>query len=101
MAYHAQLFNWRKRNDIVQKGRTMHFISRDNTYCYFRYTDKSCIMVFINASEENREVPVSHYKEMLDKYGYKGVDVLDGSMVELREGLTIDGLSSMVIELKK
>ena len=101
MAYHAQLFNWRKRNDIVQKGRTMHFISRDNTYCYFRYTNQGCIMVFINASEENREVPVSHYKEILDKFGYQGVDVLDGSEVELREGLTIDGLSSMVIELKK
>lgn len=32
-----KLFQWRKGCEAVQNGRTMHFLSRDNTYAYFRY----------------------------------------------------------------
>lgn len=99
--YHAKLLHWRKTCPEVLTGKTKHFASHDNTYCYFRYLDNSAVMVFVNAASEAREVPVSHYKEVLDIYGYNGTDVLDGTLVELKEGLTVAPLTTMIIRLKK
>ncbi|MBQ0034288.1 MAG: cyclomaltodextrinase C-terminal domain-containing protein [Bacteroidales bacterium] len=100
-AYQASLLHYRQHSDILQLGKTKHFSSNDNTYCYFRYTADGAIMVFLNGSNEERTVPVSHYKEVLDIYGYKGTDIIDRSEVELQEGLTVDGLSAMIIKLHK
>lgn len=100
-AYYAQLLNWRKNEPILHQGKLTHFLSRDNTYAYFRYTDEGAIFVFLNAAEAEREVPVSQYAEILDVYGYTGEDILLGGTVELREGLTVEPLSAMVIKLKK
>ena len=99
LAYQMKLFNWRKGNEIIHKGKTMHFISRDNTYCFFRYTDKGCVMVFANAAEEEREIPIDHYKEILDIYGYQGFNIVDGTKVKLEKGMKIKGLNTIVIEL--
>lgn len=99
--YHSQLFKWRQNEPILHHGKTMHFISRDNTYAYFRYTQEGAIFIFLNAAEEERIVPINHYKEMLDIYGYKGINVLDGTRVTLAEGLKVAPLSTMVIKLQK
>jgi len=99
--YQSRLFQYRKTQPILHDGKMMHFISRDNTYAYFRYTDEGAVFVFLNAAEEEREITVSHYAEMLDRFGYKGIDVIDGSEVVLAEGLTVDPLSVMVLELRK
>ena len=35
--FNCRLWQWRKTSAAVQQGRTLHFLSRDNTYAYFRY----------------------------------------------------------------
>ena len=42
----------------------MHFLSRDNTYAYFRYDDTDAVFVFINNSRGKKQVPWSHYAEI-------------------------------------
>lgn len=99
--YHCAIFNYRRHSTPLQHGKLMHFISRDNTYCYFRYTDSEAVMVFLNAAEEVRHIPVAHYAEMLDRFGYKGIDVITGKSVSLTDGMDAQPLSALVLKLSK
>lgn len=98
----SRLLQWRKGEPAIWEGRTMHFMSRDNTYAYFRYLDEEAVFVFINASEEPRLIPVGHYSEILDKYNPHGVEILSGKELDLSEKeLKMEPLSAIVVKLKK
>ena len=100
--YQSRLFQWRKTEPIIHYGKTMHFITRDNTYAYFRYTDEGAVFVYVNASEENRTIPTSHYAEILSKYNAVGVDVITGETVDLsKSDLVAAPLTALVVKLEK
>lgn len=99
--YHTRLFSFRKTEPIIHQGKTMHFLSRNNTYAYFRYTDEGAIFVFLNAAEDERIVPIDNYKEILSIYGYQGTNIIDGTNITLSEGLIVPPLSSLVVKLSK
>ncbi len=103
--YQSKLFQFRKGEEVLHNGKTMHFMSRDNTYAYFRYNDEEAVFVFLNASDEPRIIPLDHYQEILSKYDPAGVDVISGKAYELRENprrkIKIEPLSSIVVKLTK
>jgi hypothetical protein len=80
----------------------MHFMSRDNTYGFFRYNDSEAVFVFANASEDSRTIPTAHYAEILGKYNPIGVDVISGNTYDLsRSDIVIPALTSIVVKLTK
>ncbi len=96
------LWNWRKHEPVLWEGKTMHFLSRDNTYAYFRYTDDEAVLVYINAGEEARTMPVSHYAEILSKYNPNGVLPLEHNRpVDLTVEQSVAPLSAQIIKLKR
>lgn len=98
--FQSKLFQWRKTEPILHIGRTMHFLSRDNTYAYFRYTDDGAVFVFANASEESRTIPTAHYTEILTRYNTTGINVLTGEKVDLsRTDLKVAPVSCMVVRI--
>ena len=100
--YQSKLFQWRKGEPIIHYGKTMHFITRDNTYAYFRYTDDGAVFVYINASEENRTIPTAHYAEILNKYNPVGQDIITDKTVDLsKKNLIATPLSAIVVKLNK
>ena len=99
--FQSQLFQWRKKEPVLHFGKTLHFLSRDNTYAFFRYNDQEAVFVFANASEEDREVPVSHYREILENYNPMGSDPLSGKKVSLIRPFKVPGLSTVVVKLTK
>lgn len=100
--YQRALFQWRKTEPILHTGKTLHFMSRDNTYAYFRYTDEGAVFVFANASEEPRTIPTAHYAEILTKYNTTGRDVLTGESVDLsREDIAVEPLSTLIVRIGK
>ena len=101
-AFQSQLFQWRKNEPVLHTGRTMHFLARNNTYAYFRYNDQEAVFVFANASEEPRIIPTETYAEILSKYNAIGLNPMNGETVDLssRE-LKVDGLSTLIVKLKK
>ena len=99
--FQSQLFQWRKKEPVLHEGKTMHFLSRDNTYAFFRYNDEEAVFVFANASEEPREVPVGHYQEILKNYSPIGMDPLSGKQISLYRPFTVKGLSTVIVKLKK
>ena len=98
----SHLLNWRKGEPAIWNGRTMHFMSRDNTYAYFRYLDNEAVFVYINASDETRLIPVEHYAEILPKYNRVGYEVLTNREIDFgKKELAVEPLSVIVVKLKK
>ena len=101
-AYHTRLFQWRKDEPVIHTGKTMHFITRDNTYAYFRYNENEAVFVYLNASEENRTIPTAHYVEILDKYNSVGIVIITGESLDLSKiDLVATPLSAMIVKLGK
>lgn len=99
--YHRRLLQFRHDEPVLHNGKTMHFIGRDNTYAYFRYTEDGAVFVFLNASEQEKSIPWSHYAEMLVRYNPVGKEVFTQSAVSLQDEYIVQPLSSVVIKLTK
>ena len=100
--YQKHLLQWRKSEPVIHTGKTMHFLSRDNTYAFFRYNADEAVFVFANASEEARTIPTAHYAEILNRYNAVGTDILTGETVDLsRTDLQAAPLSCLIVKLKK
>ena len=99
--YQSRLFQWRKGEEVIHTGKTMHFMSRDNTYAFFRYNDTEAVFVFANASEDSRTIPTAHYAEILSKYNPVGQDIITGETINLsQEDIVVGPISSIVVKLQ-
>ena len=98
--YVSRLFQWRKTKDVIHNGKTMHFMTRDNTYGYFRYDDNDVIFVYINNSLEPKSIPWSYYKEINE--GLKGgVNVMTGEACEVSDATVVAPQSVLIVEYKR
>lgn len=100
--FQSALFQWRKNEPVLHTGRTMHFLSRDNTYAFFRYNAREAVFVFANAADEPRTIPTTHYAEILGKYNAVGINPLTGAKIDLsRSDIEVPGVSTLVVKLSK
>lgn len=97
--FQSRLFQWRKGEPVIHTGRTMHFMGRDNTYAFFRYNTDEAVFVFVNASEEERVIPMDHYAEITGKYQPQGKEILTDTTVDMTKPCTIAPLSAMIVKL--
>ncbi len=98
--YTKTLLNFRKDSEAIQQGNTLHFISRQNTYAYFRYTDNETVFVYINNNDEPRQLPWADYAEITSKLKGNGRNVVSGEPVNDPASLVIPAKSSLIIEYK-
>ena len=96
----TRLFNWRKTKPVIHNGRTLHFLSRDNTYAYFRYDDTDAVFVFINNSRGAKRIPWENYAEITGSL-HEGRDVLTGEAVTIDGTTKIGARRSLVVEFKR
>lgn len=99
--FQSRLFNWRKDEKALHVGKTMHFLARNNTYAFFRYTDEEAIFVIVNANKESQPVPTANYKEILGKYNPEGFNPLTGEKIDMREPLKVEGIGWMIVKLHR
>lgn len=95
--YTARLFSWRKETPVLHHGRTMHFLSRDNTYAFFRYDDTDQVFVFVNNSDSAKNIPWSHYSEIAR--GSRGTDIISGETVTLSDETIVQAKTITIIKL--
>lgn len=100
-AYQSNLFQFRLNETVLHTGKTMHFLSRDNTYAYFRYNDDEAVFVYLNASDAEKTIPACTYKEILSKYNAKGTDIISKREINLEDNAVVAPLSSVVVKLTK
>ena len=98
--YVSRLFQWRKTKDVIHDGKTLHFMTRDNTYGYFRYDDDDVVFVYINNSNEPKNVPWTYYSEISE--GLKGgTDVLTGQPCEVSDATVVAPQTALVVEFNR
>ena len=117
--YNRRLWQWRKNAEVIHRGRTLHFIPRDNAYGYFRYLTagddnapdarvSKAVFVFINNSDTDRQLPWSYYDEFTPRLAplagdnpaaaAKGTDVLTGQAVTLSDTTVVPAGGTLVVE---
>jgi len=98
--YASRLFQWRKGKEVIHNGKTLHFISRDNTYGYFRYNDTDAVFVYINNSRGKKHVPWSYYSEISD--GLKnGRNVITGEPVTVSDETVVGPRQVLIVEFSR
>ena len=96
----SRLFQWRKTKDVIHNGKTVHFMTRDNTYAYFRYDEDDVVFVYINNNLDPVTVPWSYYSEINE--GLKGgTDVLTGEPFEVSDATVVAPKTALVVEYKR
>lgn len=98
----AKLFNWRKNKEVIHSGKTKHYMPQSNVYVYFRYNDTESVMVILNANPEKQTFKLDRFAESLNGFT-SGKDIISDKVlpININGEITIDGKSSMIIELKK
>ena len=95
-----KITNWRKSSTIIHEGKLTHFVPEDNIYVFFRYTDSEAVMVVMNRNEETKSIKRDRFKEFLDKYT-TGVNVMDGSTIDVKSDFEVGPKKTAVFELKR
>jgi glycosidase len=95
----AKLFHWRKSKSVIHLGKTTHFAPENNVYVYFRYNETETVMVIINNSIEKQTFKTNRFTERTKNYT-SGKDVLTDTSFDLKNDITIDGKSTLILELK-
>ena len=96
----SHLFQWRKTKEVIHNGKTKHFMTRDNTYAFFRYDENDMVFVYVNNSLEPKNIPWSYYKEINE--GLKGgVNVMTGEPFEVSDATVVAPQSVLIVEYKR
>ena len=96
----AKVFNWRKSKSVIHNGKLKHYLPENNVYVYFRYNDTESVMVVVNNSKDKQTFKLDRFKESLGSYS-SGKDIISDANFDLKSELTIEGKSSLILELKK
>lgn len=95
--YARKLFQWRKGCRTVQEGGTLHYMTRDNTYAYFRHSEESVIFVFVNNSLEDKKIPWDTYYEI--NYGLsEGVDIVTGETLTVGPETVVPPKTALIVQ---
>lgn len=98
--YVKRLTNWRKEAKVIHEGKLTHFIPENNTYVYFRHTENEAVMIVMNRNEKEMVMTRDRFAEILDQYSY-GINVMDGSSINVMEDFQVGAKQTAVFELKK
>ena len=95
----SKLLNWRKSKDVIHFGKMKHYVPVNNVYVYFRYNQSESVMVIINNNPESQTFKTNRFAESIQNH-LGGRDIISGKMFDLKNDITIDGKSVLVLELK-
>ncbi len=92
------LFQWRKSQPLIHRGKTLHFIPQNEVYVYFRTLNKKAVMVVVNASKEAQKIDLRRFNEVLHAFT-KGKELFSSKELILNVPLSILSRDSQIIEL--
>ena len=95
----SKLLQWRKTNDAVHFGKMKHYVPENNVYVYFRYTDTKSVMVVLNNSSKTQTFKTHRFQESIQNYT-AGKEILTGKTIDLKNEMTIEAKSVLIIELQ-
>jgi neopullulanase len=97
--YVKTLANYRKNTTALQSGKTTQYVPEKGIYVYFRYDDKSTVMVVYNSNKTDATATTERYSQRIGDFK-KAKNVLNGETIDIST-LTLPAKSTMVLELSK
>jgi neopullulanase len=97
-AFVTNLLQWRKNMPVIHTGKLKHFAPTDGIYVQFRYNDRQKIMIILNKNKELKTLNLSKFKEILSP-NFTAKDVINQKNVEVKNSLTIEGDSPLILEI--
>jgi len=91
---------YRKRSTALQTGKFMQYLPQDWVYTYFRYDDKSTVMIVMNTSADERTVDPQYFSERTAGFRM-AKPVTGGESKTLSDKWKIPGKSIWILELSK
>ena len=98
--YIRQLALYRQKSDVLQTGKLTQFVPEKDTYVYFRSNEKGTVMVVMHYGEQTQNLWMGRFAEMLQDYT-KGMDVMSGKEISMKQPLQLEPFSINIIELRK
>lgn len=93
-----KLLKWRKGNKIISQGKMKHFMPVQGVYVYERSLDGKSVVVVMNGSNKDVELPMERYAEILRDKNI-GKDILTDRVIPLGDKLSLKAKEVLVIEL--
>jgi glycosidase len=97
--FSSKLFTWRKSKEVIHSGKMTHYLPDNNVYVYFRHNDKETVMVIINNAPDTQKINSTRFQENIKSF-ISGVDILSGKTIDLKNEITIEGKTALILELK-
>jgi hypothetical protein len=91
--------NWRKNKTVIHTGKLTHYLPDNNVYVYFRHNDTETVMVVINNAPDTQKINLTRFQENIKNF-VSGTDVLNGKTFDFKNELSIEGKTSLILELK-
>jgi glycosidase len=97
--FSSKLFTWRKSKEVIHSGKMTHYLPDNNVYVYFRHNDKETVMVVVNNAPDTQKINSTRFQENIKSF-ISGVDILSGKTINLKNEITIEGKTALILELK-
>lgn len=97
--YMKFLLNYRKTNNVLTNGKLLHFYPIDDIYVYFRYFENKIVMVALNRNDSSKTLNMNRFAEII-RQNKIAKDIFDSKEYSLTNGLTINGKSASIFEIK-
>ncbi|MCI0751124.1 MAG: cyclomaltodextrinase C-terminal domain-containing protein, partial [Flammeovirgaceae bacterium] len=93
-----KLLNWRKENEVIHNGNTMHYLPFENVYVYFRYNDSKTVMVILNNNSLSKIVDTKRFSERMGGFT-SAFNVISEETLKDLVTISVAGKSALVLEL--
>ncbi len=97
--YVRLLLNWRKYNEIIHKGRLIHFAPENGVYVFFRELEDEMVLVVLNKNDKRTKLKLDRFDEMLSGRSL-AEDVISGDIYFLKETMDIPPRRALVLEVE-
>ena len=97
--YLKTLLVYRKNNAVLQSGLMKQFIPENGIYVNFRYNHTKTIMIIANNNEQEKQLDVKRFKEIL--YGKtEGKEITTLKTYSIQNTITVPAKTVLILEIK-
>jgi len=93
-----KLINWRRTKSVIHKGKTLHYVPENDIYVYFRYSEKSRVMIIINNSLKKQNLSLHRFHEGIAGRT-NGFEIISEKQISLAKNLEVSPETAYIIEL--
>ena len=98
--FSSKIFNWRKENAWLAQSSFHQYVPEDDTYIYFRVgKNNEKLMCIHSTAAKEINLSLGRFEEHIQS-SKMGIDIISGKQIEMSKSITLQPMSSLMIELR-